>query len=96
MLAKHASSIIETKPLQEKGISSFEKPSPAESLHVPSLDLAVKPSPEPRTLKEGVICPSEFAIEFKDYGNTSNLSWHEKTTFLSKEVSLERNHQKNG
>jgi hypothetical protein len=29
----------------------------------------------------------EFLIEFDNYGRTSNLPWHKKNTFLSKEVS---------
>ena len=39
ILEKHASSIIEPKPLQKKGMSSFEEPSSVESKLVPSLDL---------------------------------------------------------
>ena len=35
-------------------------------------------------MKESVLHPSEFFIEFEDYDNTSKLSWHEKHT---KEVS---------
>ena len=80
ILEKHASSIIEPKPLQKKGMSSFEEPSSTESKLIPSLDSTVEPSPKPQTPKERVIHPLEFAIEFEDYGNTSKLSWHEKHT----------------
>jgi hypothetical protein len=55
-----------------------------ETKHTPSLGLTHEPTPEPRTPKERVIHPSEFPIEFKDYGNTSKISQHEKHT---KEVS---------
>ena len=78
ILEKHASSIVEPKPLQKKGMSSFQEPSSAESKLVPSLDSTVEPSPDPRTPKKRVIHPSVFIIEFEDYGNTSKLSWHEK------------------
>ena len=74
ILEKHASSIVEPKPLQKKGMSSFEEPSSAESKLVPSLDSTVEPSPEPRTSKKRVIHPSEFAIKFEDYGNTLKYS----------------------
>ena len=47
ILEKHASSIVEPTPLQKKGMSSFEEPSSTESKLVPSLDLAVEPSPKP-------------------------------------------------
>jgi hypothetical protein len=67
-------------------MSSFEEPSSAESLPLPSLDSTIEPSPEPRTPKEGMLHPSEFPIEFEDYGRTSNLSWHEKHN--SSKVSL--------
>ena len=68
---RHTSSIVEPKPFQKKGMSSFEEPSSAKSKLVPSLDLTVEPSPEPRTPKERLIHPLEFPIEFEDYGNTS-------------------------
>ena len=84
ILEKHASSIVEPKPLQKKGMSSFEGPSLVRSKSIPSLGLTYEPSPKPRTPKERVIHPLEFAIEFEDYGNTSKYSWHEKHT---KEVS---------
>ena len=88
ILEKHASSIVEPKPLQKKGMSSFEEPSSAESKPVLSLDSTHEPTyPKPGTPKERVIHPSEFPVNFKDYGNTSNHSWHKKTTLLSKEVS---------
>jgi hypothetical protein len=86
ILEKHASPIIEPNHLHKKGMSSFEEPSLAESLPFLSLDSTVEPSPEPETPKGEAICPSEFPIEFKEYGRTSNLSWHEEDTFLSKEV----------
>ena len=38
ILEKHASSIVEPKPLQKKGMSSFEEPLSAKSKLVPSLD----------------------------------------------------------
>ena len=38
ILEKLVSSIIEPKPLQKKGMSSFEEPSSAESKFIPSLD----------------------------------------------------------
>ena len=65
-------------------MSSFEEPSSVESKLVPSLDSTDEPSPEPQTLKETMLHSLDFPIEFKDYGNTSKLSWHEKHT---KEVS---------
>ena len=65
-------------------MSTVEESSSVKSKHVPSLDLTHEPSPEPRTLKERLIHPSEFPIKFKDYGNTSKISQHEKRT---KEVS---------
>jgi hypothetical protein len=77
-IAKHTSSIIETKPLQAKVMSSVEESSLVTSKLVPSLGLTCEPSPEPRTSKEIMLHPSKFPIEFKDYGNTSKLSWHEK------------------
>jgi hypothetical protein len=33
-----------------------------------------------------MLCPSEFAIKFEDFGKTSNLSWYEKA-IPSKELS---------
>ena len=44
ILEKHASSIVEPKPLQKKGMSSFEEPSSAESKPVLSLDSTHEPS----------------------------------------------------
>jgi hypothetical protein len=43
ILEKHASFIIKPKPLQKKGMSSFEEPSSAKSKLVPSLDSFVEP-----------------------------------------------------
>jgi hypothetical protein len=87
ILEKHTSPVIKPKPLQKKGMSSFEEPSLAESKPISSLDSTVEPSPKPEIPKKGVIHPSKFLIEFDDYGRTSNLPWHEENTFLSKEVS---------
>ena len=81
---RHTSSVIRTKPLQAKVMSSVEESSLVESKPIPSLDSTHEPSPEPQTSKEGVLHPLEFPIEFGDYGNTSKLSWYEKHT---KEVS---------
>ena len=80
ILEKLASSVIEPKPHQKKGMSSFEEPSSVESKLVPSLDSTDEPSLEPQTLKETMLHSLDFPIEFKDYGNTSKLSWHEKHT----------------
>jgi hypothetical protein len=68
-------------------MSSFEEPSSAESLPLPSLDLTIDRSPKPQTTKEGMLHPSDFLIAFEDYGRASNLPWHKENTFLSKEVS---------
>jgi hypothetical protein len=57
---------------------SVEEPSLVESKLIPSLGLTYEPSPEPRTPKKTMLHPLEFPIKFKDYGNTSKLSWHEK------------------
>ena len=65
-------------------MSSIEESSLVESKPIPSLDSTHEPSPEPRTLKERVLHPSEFPIKFEDYGNTSKISKQEKRT---KEVS---------
>ena len=67
---KHTSSIIRTKPLQAKVMSSVEESSLVKTNHISSLGLTHEPSPKPRTPKERVILPSEFPIEFRDYGNT--------------------------
>jgi len=72
---RHISSIIRTKPLQAKVMSSVEESSLVESKHVASLDLTHEPAFKPQTPKERLIHPSEFPIEFKDYGNTSK-HWH--------------------
>ena len=40
---------------------------------IPSLGLTYEPSP-----KDIMLHPLEFPIKFKDYGNTSKISWHEK------------------
>ena len=81
---RHTSSIIRTKLLQAKVMSSVEESSLVESKLIPSLGSTYEPSPEPRTPKETMLHPSEFPIKFKDYGNTSKLLRHEKHT---KEVS---------
>jgi hypothetical protein len=75
---KHTSYVIRTKPLEAKVMSSVEESSSVKSKLVPSLDSTVELSPKPRTPKERMIHPSEFAIEFEDYGNTLKLSWHKK------------------
>jgi len=59
-------------------MTSVEETSSVESKHIPSLDSTYEPSPEPQTPKETMLHPSKFPIKFKDYGNTSKLSWHEK------------------
>jgi hypothetical protein len=46
-IAKHTSSIIRTKPLQTKVMSSVEESSSVETKHIPSLGLTYEPSPEP-------------------------------------------------
>jgi hypothetical protein len=73
ILEKHASPIVKPNPLHKKGMSSFEEPSSSKSLPLPSLDSTIEPSPKPRTSKEGMLHPSEFAIKFNNYGRTSNL-----------------------
>ena len=77
---RHTSSVIRTKPLQAKVLSSVEEFSSVETKHISSLGSTLEPSPEPRTPKERVLHPSEFPIKFEDYGNTSKISWHEKHT----------------
>ena len=77
---KHSSSIIRTKSLQAKVTSSVEESSSVKSKHIPSLDLTHEPSPKPRTPKERVFHPSEYPIEFGDYGNTSKILLCEKHT----------------
>jgi hypothetical protein len=68
-------------------MSSVEESSSVETKHIPSLGSTYEPPPKLRTPKERVIHPSEFPIEFKDYGNTSKLLRHEKLTHPSEEVS---------
>ena len=68
-------------------MSSVEESSLVESKPIPSLDSTHEPSPEPRTPKEKLIHPSEFPIEFEDYGDTSKLLRHEKLTHPPEEVS---------
>ena len=79
--------VMRTRILQAKVMSSVEESSLVESKLVPSLDSTNEPSPEPRTPKERVIYPSEFAIEFGDFDNTSKYFGHKKLTRPSKEVS---------
>jgi hypothetical protein len=69
-IAKHISSIIRTKLLQVKVMSSVESSS-VETKHMPFPGSTHEPPPKPQTLKEKVLHPSEFPIKFKDYGNTS-------------------------
>jgi hypothetical protein len=83
ILEKHTSSIVISKPLQEKPMPCFEESSSAKSNPVPSpsIDSSVRPSPEPQAPKERVLLyPSDFPIEFDDFWNTSNHSWHKKAT----------------
>jgi hypothetical protein len=84
---RHTSSVIRTKPLQAKAMSSVEESSSVETKHIPSLGLTHEPSPEPRTPKKRVIHPSEFPIEFGDYGNISKYCGHKKLIFPSEEDS---------
>jgi len=44
---RHASSVIRTKPLQAKVMSSVEESSSVETKHIPSLGSTLEPSPEP-------------------------------------------------
>ena len=87
ILEKHASSVVEPKPLQKKGMSSSKEPSLVGSKSIPSLGLNYEPSPEPRTPKETMLHPSKFPIKFEDYGNTSKYRGHEKLTHPPEEVS---------
>ena len=66
---------------------SVEESSLVESKPIPSLDSTREPSLKPRTPKERLIHPSEFPIEFGDYGNTLKYCGHEKLTRPSVEVS---------
>jgi hypothetical protein len=68
-------------------MSSVEESSLVESKPIASLDSTNETSPKPRTPKERVIYPSEFPIEFGDYGNTSKLFRHEKLTQPPEEAS---------
>ena len=86
-IVKHTSSIIRTKPLQEKVMSSVRESSLVESNHIPSIGSTHESPPEPRTSKETMLHPSEFHIEFKDFGNTLKLLRHEKLTHPPEEVS---------
>ena len=68
-------------------MSSIEESWSVESKPIPSLDSTNEPSPKLGTPKERVIYPSEFPIEFEDYGNTSKYYGHKKLSRPSKEVS---------
>jgi hypothetical protein len=68
-------------------MSSVEESSPVKTKHIPSLGSTHEPSPKPQTPKEQVIHPSEFPIEFRDYGNTSIHRGHKKLTLPSEEDS---------
>ena len=68
-------------------MSSVEESSLVESKLTPSLGSTHEPSPKPQTPKEQVIHPSEFPIEFGDYGNTSKCRGHEKLTLPLEEDS---------
>jgi hypothetical protein len=59
---------------------SVEESASVESKPIASLDSTHEPSPKPWTSKERVIHPSEFPIEFEDYGTTLKISRHEKHT----------------
>jgi hypothetical protein len=96
ILEKHASPVVKPKPLHKKGMSSFEEPSLAEYLPLPSLDSTHEPSSKPETSKEGVIHPSEFSIEFEDYGRALDLPWHKENTFFLRKSPLMQSLQKNG
>ena len=79
-LKRHTSSVMKTRTTQAKVMLSVEKSALVESKPITSLGSTHVPLPEPQTLKETIIHPSEFSIKFEDYGNTSKLSWHEKHT----------------
>ena len=83
----YTSFVIRTKPLHAKVMLSVEESSLVESKHEASLDSTHEPSPEPRTLKETMLHPSEFPIKFEDYGNISNYFGHQKHIHPSKEAS---------
>jgi hypothetical protein len=68
-------------------MSSVEESSLVESKHVASLDSTHEPSSKSRAPKERLIHPSEFLIEFGDFGNTSKYFGHKKPTRPSEEVS---------
>ena len=87
LLKRYASFVMETRTLQAKVMSSVDESSLVESKLIPSLGSTHEPSPEPRTPKERVIHPSEFPIEFKDYGNILKLLRHENHTHPLEEVS---------
>jgi hypothetical protein len=78
---------VKCESLQEERKSSQEDLPAAESNPLPStsLDSAIGPSPEPRTLKEEEIQPSMLSSRFEDDSsgtlrNTSNLLRHKKPT----------------
>ena len=96
LLDRHSSSIMKTRTLQEKVMSSVKESSLVESKPKTSLDSTHESSPEPQTLKKRVIHPSEFPIEFEDYDNTLNYFGHEKLTRPCEKVPLKQNHQGNG
>jgi hypothetical protein len=77
---------MKTKTLYAKVMWSIEESLWVESKPITSLDSTHEPSPKPRTPNEGVIRPSEFPIEFEDYGNTSKHFLHEKLTDPPKEA----------
>jgi hypothetical protein len=62
ILEKQTSSVVETKPLQEKAMSRCEEPSLAESKPIPFLDSIDEPSTKFQTPEERVIHPSDFLI----------------------------------
>ena len=86
-LESYSSPVMRNRILQTKVMSSIEEASLVESRPIRSLDSTNEPSPKPRTTKERVIYPSEFPIEFEDFGNTSKYYGKEKQTCPSEEVS---------
>jgi hypothetical protein len=86
-LESYTSPVMRNKTLQVKVMLSVEESSLVESKPIASLDSTNEPSIEPRTLKDRVIYPLEFPIEFEDYGNTSKLFRHENLTQPPEEAS---------
>ena len=87
-LESYTSPVMRNRTLQAKVMSSVEESSLVESKTVASLDSIYKASPEPWTPTETLINPSEFPIEFEDYGNTSKHFWHNPQDEVSFKVEL--------